>query len=139
MGMLSQQTLANLWIACLKRHAQRGDPLLDDARLVLGGEVRQRHERAHEEAQPEIVITDEKRGAQSARQHAHEAERARITALLHPVEDEPLEFETPVLTWLSPEFDLPLVSIEVDISNRDAFTVRKPPPVDDVAQGLPID
>ena len=43
-------------IACVEGDAQRGDALLDDARLVGFRQVRQGDERSRQEAQAEVVV-----------------------------------------------------------------------------------
>ena len=54
-GVLADDAAADLGVRGVQRHAQGADMLLDDARLVFGGEVRESDERAREEAQTEVV------------------------------------------------------------------------------------
>ena len=128
-GVLADDAAADLGVRGVQRHAQGADMLLDDARLVFGGEVREGDERAREEAQTEVVVG----------QLAHEAEDAGVAALLHTVEHHAVELEAPVLALVAEKVDLPRLAVEVDVSHRNLVFGGKPTPVDQVAHRLAVD
>jgi len=102
MGMFAYQPCAYVGVARLQRYAQRRYALFDNARFVFVRQIRERHERAHEKAQSEIVVAQRERRAHARRQLAHEAKGAGVSALLHVVENEAVEFDAPVLTRIAP-------------------------------------
>ena len=113
--------------------------LLDDARLIFGGEVREGDERAREEAQTEVVVTQREGCPHVVGELAHETEDAGVTALLHAVEHHAVELEAPVLALVAKKVDLPCLAVEVDVSHRDLVFGGKPTPIDQVAHRLAVD
>ena len=113
--------------------------LLDDARLVFGGEVREGDERAREEAQTEVVVAQREGRPHVVGELAHEAEDAGVAALLHAVEHHAVELEAPVLALVAEKVDLPRLAVEVDVSHRDLVFGGKPAPIDQVAHRLAVD
>ena len=64
--VLADKRAASRRIARMQRYAQRGDALLDDARLVFHREIRQGDERARQKAQAEIVVAQQSEGRMCA-------------------------------------------------------------------------
>ncbi len=145
--VLADKRAASRRVARMQRYAQRGDALLDDARLVFHREIRQGDERARQKAQAEIVVAQRERGAHVRRQLPHEAERAGVAAKLHAIEQHAFEGEAPilpegeapVLPLLALELDHAALSVKVDVAHLDDVAIGQPPPIDDVAQGVPVD
>ena len=138
-GVLADDAAADLGVRGVQRHAQGADALLDDARLVFGGKVREGDERAREEAQAEVVVAQREGRPHVVGELAHEAEDAGVTALLHPVEHHAFKLESPVLALVAEKFDLPHLAVEVDVPHRDLVFGGKPAPIDQVAHGLAVD
>ncbi len=87
----------------------------------------------------EIVVAQRERGAHVRRQLPHEAERAGVAAKLHAIEQHAFEGEAPILPLLALELDHTALSVKVDVANLDDVAISQPPPIDDVAQGAPVD
>ena len=138
-GVLADDAAAHLGVRGVQRHAQRADALLDDARLVFSGEVREGDERARKEAQAEIVVAQREGCPHVVGKLAHEAEGAGIAALLHAVEHHAFKLEAPVLALVAEKVDLPSLAVEVDVSHRDLVFGGKPTPIDQVAHRLAVD
>ena len=138
-GVLADDAAADLGVRGVQRHAQGADMLLDNARFVFGGEVRESDERSREEAQTEVVVAQREGRPHVVGELAHEAEDAGVAALLHAVEHHAVELEAPVLALVAEKVDLPRLAVEVDVSHRNLVFGRKPAPVDQVAHRLAVD
>ena len=138
-GMTPDESAARLLVVGMKRHAQRADMLLDDARLVFGTQVRESDERARQKAQAEIIVAQRERRTHAGGQLPHEAERACIAALLDLVEHDPGKRQTPIFSFVASHIDNPLVAVEITIAQGHLVAVGEPTPIDDVAYREPID
>ena len=137
-GVLADDAAADLGVRGVQRHAQRADMLLDDARLVFGGEVREGDERAREEAQTEVVVAQREGRPHVIGELAHEAEDAGVAALLHAVEHHAGKFEAPIFTFAAFKLHFASFAVGVDVAERDEIVGGKPAPVDHVAHGLTV-
>ena len=138
-GVLADDAAADLGVRSVQRHAQRADVLLDNTRLVFGGEVREGDERSREEAQTEVVVAQREGRPHVVGELAHEAEDAGVAALFHAVEHHTVELEAPVFALVAEKVDLPRLAVEVDVSHRDLVFGGKPAPIDQVAHRLAVD
>ena len=116
-GVPAHEPAAHAGVGRVKRHAQGRDALFQDARLVLGCQVREGDEGAGQKAQPEVVVAQRERGAHAFGQLAHEAEQARVPALLDAVEHHAFEGEAPVLPFVAHKLHLARVAVQIDVAD----------------------
>ena len=118
---------------------QGRDALVHDARFVLGGQVGKGYERAHQEAETEVVVAQGKGRAQTLRQLVHEAEGAGVLALNDVVENQSVEVEAPIFPFVADKLHHAGIAVGIHVRNLHDVVGGKPAPVDDVAHGVPID